>query len=308
VERFSRRFQILGYHKISPDQHPFFPPVHPDTFEKHMEFLKTCYKVMGLQELVSRAAQGEVPERAVAITFDDGYRDNYEYAFPILKKYQFPATIFVATGAIDTGELIWHDRAFDAFRFATATHARLKDKDLPELRLETAEAREKSLQSTLVRAKMLYGEKRRHFIDDLESKLRPNLPADRHDRMLTWNQVREMHLAGIEFGSHTVSHTILSCMPKSEMKRELKDSRNALSERLGASVTTFAYPNGKRADFNDEAKVVLRECGYSCAVTCCPGFNHASSDAFELKRGLPWQKEINVFRFKFFLQRHGLAS
>src|SRR5215468_412589 len=85
VERFSRRFQILGYHKVSPDAHPFFAPIHPEVFERQMRFLKSCYKVVGLHELVNRAARGDVPERAVAITFDDGYRDNYDFAFPILK-------------------------------------------------------------------------------------------------------------------------------------------------------------------------------------------------------------------------------
>jgi peptidoglycan/xylan/chitin deacetylase (PgdA/CDA1 family) len=308
VERFSRRFQILGYHKISKDPHPFFEPVHPEIFEKHMQFLKSCYNVIHLQELVARAKRGDVPERAVAITFDDGYRDNYDCAFPILKKYQLPATIFVATGAIDTGNLIWHDRAFDAFRFATVSRARLEDRAVPELVLETDEGRRKSLESTLLRARRLYGDQRRVFIDDLEQKLRPNLPVCAGQRMLTWDQVREMHQAGIDFGSHTVSHTILSHVPKSDLVKELQDSKNEISERLGSPVVTFAYPNGKHSDYNDEAKAVLYECGYSCAVTSCSGSNHASSDVFELKRCLPWQKEIDVFRFKFFLQRHGLAS
>src|SRR5262249_51726647 len=157
------RFQILGYHKVSPDPHPFFAPVAPEVFEKHMQFLQRCYSVMSLQELVNRATRGDVPERAVAITFDDGYRDNYEYAFPILKKYRLPATIFVATGAIGTGELIWHDRVFDAFRFAAAGL------------FETDEAREKSLQANLVKAKRMLGDERRRFIEDLENKLRPNV-------------------------------------------------------------------------------------------------------------------------------------
>src|SRR5262245_58287851 len=87
---FSRRFQILGYHKVSPEAHPFFEPVPPHIFEEQMRCLKSCYRVMNLQELVARSARGEVPERAVAITFDDGYRDNYDYAFPILKKYGLP--------------------------------------------------------------------------------------------------------------------------------------------------------------------------------------------------------------------------
>jgi len=305
---FSRRFQILGYHKVSHDPHPSFEPLHPEVFERQMQFLKSCYRVMSLQELVERSTRGEVPQRAVAITFDDGYRDNYDYAFPILKKYQFPATIFVATGAIGTGNRIWHDVVFDAFRFATVDRARLQDDAIPELVLETPEARQRSLEATLARAKTLYGEGRRNFIEDLEAKLCPNLPPDIHARMLNWDHVREMHTAGIEFGSHTVSHTILSHIPRSEMVKELLDSKRELSERLGTGISSFAYPNGKSTDYNSEAKTVLRECGYSSAVTCCTGFNHVSSDLFELKRGLPWQRDIEVFRFKFFLQRHGLVS
>src|SRR5438105_1312928 len=92
--RFARRFQVLEYHKVSTDPHPFFAPVHPAIFEEQMQFLSRCYRVMPLLELVERNRRGEVPERAVAITFDDGYRDNYDYAFPILKKFGLPATIF----------------------------------------------------------------------------------------------------------------------------------------------------------------------------------------------------------------------
>jgi peptidoglycan/xylan/chitin deacetylase (PgdA/CDA1 family) len=303
-----RRFQILGYHKVAPDDHPFFAPLHPDVFEQQMRFLKNCYNVMSLRELVARINRRDVPEKAVAITFDDGYRDNYEYAFPILKKYQFPATIFVATGAIGNGDLIWHDRVFDAFRFATVSRARLRDAAVPELILDTVEARELSVKFVLVRAKTLYGELRRRFLDDIESKLRPDPPTRADQRMLDWNQIREMHDAGIEFGSHTVSHTILSRLPRAEIEKEVRNSKDELSERLGTRISSFAYPNGSTADYNDEAKAVLRECGYSFAVTCDSGFNHAFSDVFELKRGLPWHSDIELFRFKFFLQRHGFSS
>src|SRR5437016_5510136 len=146
ASRLARRFQILAYHKVSPDPHPFFEPVHPDVFEKQIEFLGRYYRVMPLLELVERSGKGDVPAGAVAITFDDGYRDNYEYAFPILKKYRVGATIFVSTGAIETGELLWHDRVFDAFRYATVEHAL-------------------SLKPVLARAKELYGEGRLRFVE-----------------------------------------------------------------------------------------------------------------------------------------------
>jgi len=286
--RFASRFQVLAYHKVSPDPHPFFAPVHPDVFEKQIDFLSRRYRVMPLLELVERSRSGDVPARAVAITFDDGYRDNYDYAFPILKKYRVGATIFVSTGAIDTGEPLWHDRIFDAFRFATVEHAL-------------------SLKPVLAKAKELYGEGRQRFVEKIEAALRPALEETAKDRMLTWHQIRQMHAAGIDFGSHTVSHTILTRIPRHELVRELCESREQISGHLGGvPISSFAYPNGHAGDYNDEVQSVLKDAGYVCAVTSEFGFNNVFSNPFELRRGQPWHTQIELFRLAFFLQRHGV--
>jgi peptidoglycan/xylan/chitin deacetylase (PgdA/CDA1 family) len=292
--RFSRRFQIVTYHKVSPDTHEFFEPTHPVIFEQQMKFLKQCYNVMALSEMIDRSRRGEMLNRAVAITFDDGYRDNYEFALPILKKYELPATIFLATGVIGTRDVLWHDRIFDAFRFATVR--------------EAAESRQRSLRCALDRAKALHGDDRRRWIENVEQTLEPGCPPEDRPRMLSWDQVREMQGAGIEFGSHTVTHSILSRVPREELYREIRDSKQRLVEEVGSTVVSFAYPNGKACDYNDEVKGALKECGYAYAVTTQPGFNSPFSDLFELKRGQPWQKEIEHFRLSFFLQRYGLAS
>jgi peptidoglycan/xylan/chitin deacetylase (PgdA/CDA1 family) len=285
--RLARRFQVLAYHKVSNDPHPFFEPVHPDIFDQQMSLMSRYYRVMPLMELVARNKIGDLPDRAVAITFDDGYRDNYEHAFPILKKYRLPATIFVATGAIGTGEILWHDRIFDSFRFAT------RKSDL-------------SLQPVLSRAKQLYGEARLRLVEEIEEALRPRLEESSKNRMLSWQQIREMHAAGVDFGSHTVSHTILSRIPRHEMIKELRQSKQQLSEQLGAQVSSFAYPNGHSGDYNEEVQTVLKDAGYVCAVTSEFGFNNAYSNPFELRRGQPWHTQIELFRLAFFLQRHGM--
>ena len=302
----ARRFQVLAYHKVSPDPHPFFEPVHPALFEQQMQFLSRCYRVMPLLEIVKRNVCGDVPDRAVAITFDDGYRDNYEYAFPILKKFGLPATIFVATGAIDTGEALWHDRIFDAFRFAGVDRASLSHIGLPDVSLETADVRQRSLMIVLNKAKELYGEMRLRFVEQIEKALKPDYPETVNGRMLTWHQIREMHQSGIAFGSHTVTHPVLSRIPRDEMVKELRESKRELSEHLEEPISAFAYPNGHASDYNDEAKTLLKESGYVCAVTCEHGFNPVFSDPLAIRRGLPWQKQVELFRFAFFLQRHGL--
>lgn len=303
----SPRFQILIYHKVSPDPHPYYEPVAPEVFERQMSFIGRHYRVMDLLELVERSATGSVPPKAVAITFDDGYRDNYDYAFPILKKLGLPATIFVATGVTGTRNRLWHDRVFDAFRFTKAEHARLNYPHTRELILDSPQARKESLHSALTAVRSLWGQAQRRLVEDIEDALLPVLPSE-PPLMLDWDQIAEMHANGISIGSHSVSHPILSRLPDEELKRELSESKRELSERLGAPIEAFAYPNGKADDYSPSVKKILNDCGYRCAVTTVRGFNIPCSDPFELKRDLPWESEIELFRFKLFLKRHGLYN
>jgi peptidoglycan/xylan/chitin deacetylase (PgdA/CDA1 family) len=307
MERISsRRFQILCFHKISPDPHPFFEPVPPKVFEQYVSFLSRCYRVMDLVELVERSQNGDVPERAVAVTFDDGYRDNYDYAFPILKKYGLTATIFVATGAIDTGETLWHDRVFDAFRFTEKTRAEVVP--LGSLSLDPFLERRQSLQKTLAHAKTLHGAERELFVGAVENALIPGKRPSEESRMLTWDEIREMHQGGMRFGSHTVTHTIVTRLPSDTLLAELRSSRERLNEQLDAPISSFAYPNGQAADYDEASKNALKACGYSFAVTSRAGMNRAFADPFELRRGQPWQTQIELFRVNFFLQRHELID
>lgn len=302
--RWSRRFQVLVYHRVSPETHPFFQPIGPDAFEKQVIFLKEHYRVFDLGELVERSRRAQVPQRAVAITFDDGYRDNYEFAFPVLKIHSVPATIFLTTGSIGTDQPLWHDRVFDAFRHATVPRARLQSWPEVELKLAPGAERQSSLEMTIRRAKYLPPREKLQLVEELEERLKPCRSG--RVAMLTWDQVREMCHAGIGFGSHTVSHPILTCVDSVELKRELAASRGMVEDQLRAPCCGFAYPNGQPADYNEDVKAELKKCGYTYAVTTVPGFNTALGDPFELKRGQPWQQDMWLFRMGFFLQRHGL--
>jgi hypothetical protein len=108
--------QILTYHRVNDEHDPFFPATPVDVFEKQMAYVGRRHHVCALDEAVERFWLGDLPDNAVAITFDDGYRDNYLHAFPIVKSLSLPMTIFLATDAIGTGRTLWHDRVFSAFR------------------------------------------------------------------------------------------------------------------------------------------------------------------------------------------------
>ncbi len=304
---FARRFQIVALHKVSLDDHPFFKPILPSVFEKQLIFLKRFYSVLPLHELVARSTMRDLPPRAVAITFDDGYRDNYEYAFPLLKKHDVSATIFLTTGAIGSNYVLWHDRIFDAFRFTQKSHVTLSAFQNSELQLHSEQTKRSALAAILARAKRSAPAERDRLIEELESKLAPDIPAGFRTPMLSWEQVREMKGRGIDFGSHSVTHPIVSRIDRSQLWLELSASKLEIEKQIQSSVTLFAYPNGQRSDFNNEAKAMLKELGYQAALTTIRGFNTCFVDPFELRRGQPWQSEIESFRMNFFLQRHGLA-
>ncbi len=105
-------FQILTYHRVNDERDWVFPGTPVQTFREQMEYLRENWHVLTLGEIVERVSSGDLPERTVAVTFDDGYRDNYEQAFPVLSATGVSATFFLATRSITEGVFLWHDRVF----------------------------------------------------------------------------------------------------------------------------------------------------------------------------------------------------
>lgn len=286
-----RVYQILLFHRVNDEQEPYFPGVPVERFRAQAEMLARHWDVRPLRELVELASRDALPRRAAAITFDDGYRDNYDFAFPILSWLGLPATIFLATGAIGTDRPLWHDRVFDAFRRTAARHLRVGDRDYP---LDTPEQRERALH-------VLLGDVRSRTPEDRETAVRAALAAlgleenpALGDRMLTWTQIREMEAAGIDFGAHSVSHPILTRMPLEDAMREILDSRRVIQAHVIGPVDLFAYPNGSRGDFNEAIKTGLREAGFRAAVTTIWGSNPPAADPFELRRVGSWDLDPRV--------------
>jgi peptidoglycan/xylan/chitin deacetylase (PgdA/CDA1 family) len=116
--------------------------------------------------------------------------------------------------------------------------------------------------------------------------------------MLTWDEVKVMHQRGVSFGSHTVTHPILSKISADEAKKEIDESKRIIEEKLRIPIRSFAYPNGRKEDFSEATKILLREAGYSCALTTIFGANESDQDLLELRRATPWERDIRAFRIK----------
>jgi peptidoglycan/xylan/chitin deacetylase (PgdA/CDA1 family) len=245
--------------------------------------LARYYNVLTAGEAARRAREGTLPPRAVCITFDDGYEDNYCFAFPILQKYGLKATIFLATGPVETRVPLWHDRVFGVMALTRQTSAQVGGSRLPTT---TPQERGHSARTFMARVRRLGESERLAAVEDLCSQFAVSLEQiwDRTP-MLTWAQTREMAGAGCEIGSHTVSHPILSLLPRERQAQEIADSVDMIEKRLGKRPDVFSYPNGREADFNKTTVTLLIKHGIRAAYTTLFGTNACDSDTYYLKRG-----------------------
>lgn len=274
---------ILCYHRVGTAGVPLFSSLRPDIFEAQIRFLAEGYRVVSLGQLHQELQEPRAYGQSVAVTFDDGYRDLYTYAFPILVKYRIPAAIFVVVESIESGEAPWYDRTFLSFMEAPgdALHLML---DRPRcFQLSSPRARFHAGLEVVSFLRTLPDQTRRGWCADLERQVK--VPeAKLQNRMLSWDQIREMHRAGVSFGSHTLSHPVVSQLGPEDLHRELSESKRIMEDRLGAPVTDFAYPFGKSADCGPHAASALARCGYRLAVTTTEGVNTPETNPYEFRR------------------------
>jgi peptidoglycan/xylan/chitin deacetylase (PgdA/CDA1 family) len=298
IKRQSRNVQILVYHRVNDDRDSFFEATPVRIFARQMEYLARNYNVCALEEAVDGIKCGNLPENAIVVTFDDGYKDNFVNAYPILKKFSIPATIFLATDAIGTGKALWHDRVFSAFRVTRQMFLDGIGDDSQRYPLRTLDDKILAQKKVLQFLWSIDHQNRLSWVERLIQQLAVPEEVQGSHLMLTWDDVQTMHQNGISFGSHTLSHPILTRMAPADARREIYASKRAIEDVLGSSATAFAYPVGRKEDFDQSIKGMVKEAGYLCALTTIFGTNDSRQDFFELKRGNPWEVDVPSFAIK----------
>jgi peptidoglycan/xylan/chitin deacetylase (PgdA/CDA1 family) len=234
----------------------------------------------------------------VAVTFDDGYRDNFTCAFPILKQFGIPATIYLATGYIGSGQMPWYDRVRLAFKLTTHSRFSMSELGGPSGKLDEIASRLRTMEQTLSWLRSIADSERQSSLTQVCQNL--GVPCDLNlpNQMLRWEDIRLMTSDNINFGAHTVMHPVLSRIPASELKREVEGSKRMIENKLQLPVTHFAYPFGQSQDFNALAKDAVRTAGFKTAVTAIWGLNEPKDDPLELKRFTPWETDSAEFKLK----------
>jgi peptidoglycan/xylan/chitin deacetylase (PgdA/CDA1 family) len=289
------RVPILILHRVNDDSDPFMPSLPTAVFAARMAHIARHYRVLSVEELVARLQDGRVPRNALAITFDDGYRDNLTHAAPILKRLGLPATVFLVTGHIDTPHALWFDRLAMAFKTATARRMALGDGHL--LSLGTVNERLGALDTSLAYLKRLPDDERSASVERLIAALRPN-PEHPKRLMLSWDEVDALRGLGFSIGAHTVTHPILSRLSADRAWKEIHGSKAAIEKALGDPVRAFAYPNGGPDDYNKTVTRLVQEAGFACALTTRRGLNDTDTPVLELRRGGPWEDHLPTFALK----------
>jgi peptidoglycan/xylan/chitin deacetylase (PgdA/CDA1 family) len=288
--------RILYYHRVNDDRDPFFPSMPLAVFEQQMRHIARHYKVVSLAALLEHLANGS-SETVLAVTFDDGYRDNYEQAFPILQRYGLPATIFLSTGSVDSRAPLWFEVMAGALK-TTAREFLDLELDVPRrFWLRTLEERLRANDELFALLRRMPDEERGRTLEAILRDLAADA-AQRRDMMLTWDQVRHLKQRNIDFGGHTVTHPFLSRLTGDRMAWEVTECKRRIEAEIQAPVRHFAYPNGRDEDFGPLAKEAIRAAGYDAAASTIWGLNDRSTDRMELRRGQPWEEDEALFACK----------
>lgn len=301
---------VLLYHRVAHlPQDPHLLAVTPEHFEEHLLALGRHCRVVSLSELTDSLARGGRPGPVVVLTFDDGYADNAEAAFPLLKKHGLPATFYLTSGFVGTTRECLHDDlerllllppecpdqlrlmvGGKPFSWAMRSHCSGNQTAASAAGWNATSKTDPTPRHRAYRE--IHGilcalppAEREGVLEQLRCQCGDPGPARPTHRGMSWDQARQMAACElIELGAHTVNHPYLSALPLKEQRAEILESKRALEQQIGRPVTSFAYPYGTRQSYTAETVELLKELGFTNA---CSNFRERigrRTDLFQLPR------------------------
>jgi peptidoglycan/xylan/chitin deacetylase (PgdA/CDA1 family) len=284
---------IAMYHRVvrDPQHDPFHLGmcVQERNFAEQIAYLGKHFRALRLGDAVDLALRdGSLPERALSVSFDDGYLDNLTHALPVLQQFEVPMTLFVATGGLDQGSGFWWDRTIDAFAATERTHVDLMDIGLSErsdvLSLGWT-VRRRTVTGILERLWELPLSTALERVETLRGYLGSPPEHSTGGRRLNTAQIVDLHRQGVEIAAHTVNHPNLTRLSVDEVREEIAASKRYLEDLLDAEIRGFAFPAGR---FDDMVMEAARAARFSYIASTESGTNIAPYDLNCLRRiGVP---------------------
>jgi len=282
---------VLNYHRIGNSEDDLFDPgvfsATADQFNDQIGYLKRRLSLVTLDEALA-FIDGSIKENTrrcrVLITFDDGYLDNYEIAYPILRAQGAQGVFFLATSMVGSCQLPWWDHI--AYLVKSARRRRFSLRYPAELAVDIDKnGLAKSLNAILKLYKHPGNSDPARFIRELAEESKGKDPPGTLRRFLNWDEAREMSRGGMAIGSHTDSHTVLSQLDPEQQRQELAKSRAIIMDKLGIEAKVLAYPVGHKASFSDQTQRIAQELGYRGAFSHYGGVNiQGKTSPYDVKR------------------------
>ena len=277
----SNKVLILLYHRIleQPFDNPLGTIVSKENFEKQIKYLSKNFEVTSLD----RAFSEPTTKLKVIITFDDGYIDNYEVAFPILEQYGVTAHFFLATDYVSSGQPIWD---WDLKLMMNNSNKNFEINIGSEnFNRNKYEGRDNILLWELISClKFLESDERLKIIKNIKEQLEVDNLDYSQDRCMNWEEIKVMQDRGMHFGSHGCSHTSFSFLPEDALKNEIRGSLDVINRELSPKSHFLAFPFGSKSDFNDKTIREVLSSGFDRCLLNVQGYNIAEDDNLSLKR------------------------
>ncbi|MGE5384602.1 MAG: glycosyltransferase [Betaproteobacteria bacterium] len=279
------KLSVFLFHKVPREFDPLVPELTLNAFEQLVDFIVERFQVMPLEDAVARLQSGRLPPRTACITFDDGYPEWRDGVVPLLESRNAHATFFITSGQFN-GLPMWHERVYHALRHAPGEVLDLPGLGLPPLPIARIEDRRMAAEFAVRHLKYQPLAVREGLLQRLEQA-----SGVRRDDVLrmTADDLRHLHNRGFGIGAHTVSHPILTLCDPMTAAREIGGVREELEGIAGGSIRSFAYPNGRPGtDFSEEHIGLVRQAGYTFAVSTQWGAANDATPIFQIPRFTPW--------------------
>ena len=283
----SQTLVILMYHAVvdEPLEVPDWCFMSVEDFSRQMEFVAGLRRVVPLASAVQGAPLPRSRSPSIAITFDDGFRNNVEVALPVLMRFEIPATVFLPTAFVDSRKCLWFCRVNRAVAMTRLSSFDWKGETYDFSSIDARAASSARIQARLKESPQPT------LLDELD-RVCAGLGED--DRLLddgspyatmSTREIHTMRESGLlDFGAHSESHAILSLLGAESKHREIRQSIDKVGELLGRRCSLFAYPNGRRRDYDEDCIRLLHECGIDGGLTAVEGVNNEATPKMELKR------------------------
>jgi peptidoglycan/xylan/chitin deacetylase (PgdA/CDA1 family) len=293
---------ILMYHRVvDVSSSAYHIVTSPDHFHQHMEHIQLNCRPMRLMDVVSALDENSLPPKGVVVTFDDGYIDNFNFAYPILEKFKIPATIFVTSGYIERNREYWWDELERIFfipeklpeKLETSVNGVEIDLQLPTTSQEQRKLTHKAMHAFL---RNLRSEDRDNLLSSLATWAGMGDNGRQEYRSMNSDEIVKLSKSSlIEIGAHTITHPVLSTLSAEEQYDEIVGSQKKLESMLGRSVNTFAYPYGSAGDFTSQTLEIARQAGFKAACTTVSGTVTEGHDLMALPRRWVGDWDLTTF-------------